>query len=92
MNGLSNLEITTSLPLNKANDQTKVNENCFIELTHLLIYLSLSSLTCQILSFESGKISLGKRFNDMSLSKTLIQTRERNACGRKKRAPIILLS
>ena len=36
MNALSNLEVTTSLLLNTANDQTKVNENCYIKLTDLL--------------------------------------------------------
>ena len=81
MNALSNLEVTTSLPLNKANDQKKVHENYYI---NYAFTKSLSFLTCQTLTFKSGKISQ---------SKTLIQTRERNACGReKKRAPIILLS
>ena len=36
INALSNLEVTTSLPLNKANEGSKVNENCYVELTHLL--------------------------------------------------------
>ena len=58
MNALSNLEVTISLPLNKVNEQTIVNENCYI---NYAFTKSLSFLTCQILPFKSGKISLGKK-------------------------------
>ena len=45
-----------------------------------LIALCLTNQITEIsarwwLSFKPGKISLGKKINDMSLSKTLIQTR-----------------
>ena len=37
----------------------KVNDNCYIELMHLLKILVL--LTCQILPFKFGKLSLRKK-------------------------------
>ena len=52
------LEVTTSLPLNKANDQTKVNENCYIELTHLL--KDLFSWPAQYYQLILGKLISGK--------------------------------
>ena len=61
----------------------KVNNNCFIELMNLLKLI----LTCQILSFKYGKISLQNKYSDNSLSKTSIETRaerERNACSKDK--------
>ena len=55
----TNLEVTTSLPLNKPNDQTKVNENCYIELTHLLKVLFFWPV--QYYHLILGKLVSGKK-------------------------------
>ena len=49
----------------------KVNDKCYIELMNLLKLF----LTCQILSFKSGKISLWSKFSDRSLCRIPIEKR-----------------
>ena len=88
----TNLEVTTSLPLNKANDQTKVNENCYIELTHLLQVLF--SWPAQYYHLILGKLVSGKNLmiRAQVRSKHEHNHREIHVAEKRKRAPIILLN